>query len=227
MTVLDDSNGMFGDHHTGDELKTDWYNLFTSRFQTFDQPDRVDSRVREWATSKGLTSQDLLAFDARWGVHQGRLVVAYLFPGGIKYRTPTTPATRSTERGTRLDEPRMIRRTDPVGVIVAEGETDAMVLARTYPEWDIACMAGGAKNVSDQLLSALRGYQHVLVGLDRDAAGEGGSRELISALPAPPAGCSRPVTGRTGVTRPSSGPSMPTRWCMWIRRLPRCTRLGR
>ncbi len=162
----------------------DLYDTFHTRFHTI-PPDGqgLDPRIAIWLESKALTAEDLTNFDVRWGMEKGQLVLAYLFPDGIKYRTPTNPAERWMTKGNSWVHPRVVRRTDPIGVIVAEGETDTMQLAKVYTQWDIACVPVGATSISDELIDELKGYQHILVALDDDKAGNEGAKRIINALP--------------------------------------------
>lgn len=119
-------------------------------------------------------------------------VLAFAFPGGLKYREIT-----GKRRWSRLESKFARLKIIPAGaertkhVIVCEGETDAARLTMAY-DADVAVMPTGAKRFTPEFAEQLRPYEIVLVGLDNDEAGEAGSTKIIEALPnsqrfAPPA----------------------------------------
>lgn len=140
--------------------------------------------IRQWLTRKALTVQDLADFGARWCNINGTHTLVYMYIGGEKYRTVDEPAIRWNQTGRKYDHPKMIRR-EPrsQAVIVAEGETDAMQLARAYPKHDICCLPLGAQTISKQTLKELEPYERVLVGLDDDTAGDLGAKIILDAYP--------------------------------------------
>lgn len=178
--MSDDSNGQYGDHHdTEHPTRTALYDTFKSYGEIPDDPPEV---VARWLEEKGLTVADLHAFNVRFTIDKSNFALCYLFPDGIKYRTLNDPPKRWTTPGD-WSHALFVRRTQPAGVIVAEGETDTMQLARHYPAWDIACVPAGAKHISDQLIQSLDTYTTVLVALDDDEAGNIGADRIIEALP--------------------------------------------
>lgn len=135
----------------------------------------------KFCKDKGVSRTDL----ARIGTKitpTGEL--AWLFPGGIKYRK-LTGERRAT--GT-LDRFKIVGAQNPTrGVVVAEGETDAAALARACPDHTIAIMPAGAKAVSDAMLEQLAIYgPYVYVALDADEAGDEGAAKIPGRRMRPP-----------------------------------------
>jgi len=178
-----ESNAEWGDFHTGDPAREHRYTDFKANpaFVEFHEIS-TPLEIRQWLERKGLEVADLRDFGARWANLNDRPVIIYLFPDGRKYRDTEEPPRRWVDPGTWVS-PKMIRRDTPEGVIVAEGETDAMQLARAYPAWDICCLMIGAKAITHEVLAALKPYDRVLVALDNDIAGEEGAKAILHEYP--------------------------------------------
>lgn len=180
------SNGSWGDHH--DSKHPDRAELW-AEFAKYTQvdPAAVPVPLAGFLDERGLTVEDLVAFDTRWTVVDGTVTLVYLFPDAIKFRKLAPPPNNrfsETKFGpVKWRYCRMTRRDNPEGVIVAEGETDAMQLARAYPTWDVACLPNGAKNIPDSIITQLRSYSTVLAALDNDPAGNDGAAIILAALP--------------------------------------------
>lgn len=126
-------------------------------------------------------------------------VLAYGFPGGIKYRN-MEHGQRWTGPGSFFSKLKIIRagaKAAPV-VIIAEGETDAARLTMLY-DVDVAVLPAGAGRFTQEFADQLATYERVLVGTDNDGAGEAGFEKIAAFIRhaerfAPPAGdwCATP-----------------------------------
>lgn len=110
-------------------------------------------------------------------------VIAFAFPGGIKYRDMVT-GSRWSYTGSVWQHLKIIKvgaeRSDKV--VVCEGETDAARLTMLY-DIDVAVLPAGAKNFPPQYADDIESYSQVLVGLDNDQAGEDGSALILERVP--------------------------------------------
>jgi hypothetical protein len=155
-------------------------------------------------------------------------VLAFAFPGGIKYRDVES-GKRWSAAGSEWSKLKVVRagveQSDTV--IVAEGETDGARLTMLYSATSRCCLP--ARRASSPLRRAARGYARVLIGLDNDEAGEEGAAKLAALLPqalrfAPPGSTTgarwtptmarrpaRPAraAGRAGQRRGPHGPGAP------------------
>ena len=112
-------------------------------------------------------------------------VLAYAFPDGIKYRSLITD-----KRWGSAGSPWAVLKIIPASsgepattCIIAEGETDAARLTILFPDFDVAAMPAGAQHWTTAFATSLGAYRRVLVGLDRDAAGELGAAKILASLP--------------------------------------------
>lgn len=110
-------------------------------------------------------------------------VLVFAFPGGLKFRDMTT-GKRWNYFGSEFKHLKIVRAgpSPTEKVIVCEGETDAARLSMLY-DVDVAVLPAGARRFTSEFASDLEGYDHVLVGLDADEAGEAGSNKILEALP--------------------------------------------
>ena len=134
----------------------------------------------KFCRDKGVSIQDLRNIGTKM-TSTGEL--AWLFPGGIKYRK-LTGERRAT--GT-LKQFKLLKVTDAVAWIVAEGETDAAALRRACPNYNIAIMPAGALAVSDDMLAQIADSKiPVLLALDADDAGDAGAAKMPGVRLRPP-----------------------------------------
>ncbi len=111
-------------------------------------------------------------------------VLAFAYPGGIKYRD-IEDGRRWTSAGAEFTRLKIVRcgasRADTV--VVAEGETDAARLTMLYPSVDVAVMPAGAKRFPAGYAAQLLPYARVLVGTDNDEAGDVGAAKVGELVP--------------------------------------------
>lgn len=126
----------------------------------------------EFLERKGVSLAGLLRLGAKLSAPT---VLAFAYPGGIKYRDMVT-GKRWSYVGSEWLALKIIKA--PVEsdvVIVAEGETDSIKLSECYPSCDIAVLPAGAKYFPSHFADQILGYTQVLVGLDNDTAGHHGA----------------------------------------------------
>lgn len=170
------SNGDWGALASHDqELANVW-----DRFERL--PDPGESPILDaLCERKNISIDSLVRVGAKLSDYS---VLAFAFPGGIKYRDMVTDK-RWSYVGSDLGEGLKIVRHGAEAsdtVIVAEGETDGARLTDLYNA-DVAIMPGGAEYFPPSYVEQLAGYDMVLVGLDQDEAGERGARVIIEQLP--------------------------------------------
>ena len=139
-----------------------------SLFPITGQHDVLDAFVAR----KHISIASLVRLGGRLSDHT---VLAFAFPGGVKYRDMLT-GRRWNTAGATFTELKII----PAGakpterVLVCEGETDAARLSELYPV-DVAVMPAGAMAFQASYVEQLRSYRLVLIALDNDAAGDKGA----------------------------------------------------
>jgi hypothetical protein len=166
--------------------ETDFYGLVTDEQQQawdgFDRLPEPGSNLPfdSFLASRNLDRGALLRLGARLSAPA---VLAVAFEGGIKFRNIITGEKFSYFDST-FDHLKIV--TNPDGdhttCIICEGETDAARLTMLY-DCDVALMPAGATNWRPNYTQQVRGYARLLVGLDNDAAGEGGFHKIRAALP--------------------------------------------
>ena len=132
--------------------------------------------------SKHLTHESLVRLGARLADDQ---VLAFAFPGGIKFRDLLT-GRRWSFPGSEFRELKIVpHSTEPTAaVIVAEGETDGAWLS-DHAGCDVAILPAGAdpRPHAASFARQLSSYEIVLLGQDNDKAGDEGARILADLLP--------------------------------------------
>ena len=129
---------------------------------------------------KRITIASLVRLGARLSDAQ---VLAFAFPGGLKFRDFVTDR-RWSYTGSTWDELKIVRaQSESSTAIVVEGETDGARLSEVYPA-DVAILPAGARTFKERYAEQLADYEIVLVGLDNDEAGEIGARQIIEQVPA-------------------------------------------
>lgn len=121
-------------------------------------------------------------------------VLAFAYDKGIKFRNMSEGRMWSYV-GSEWPHMKIVRasETPTEQVIVCEGETDGARLSMGY-DCDVAIMPGGARNFPETMAEQLQEYSQVLMGLDKDAAGEDGCTKIAAShkntvrFPAPAAG---------------------------------------
>lgn len=105
-------------------------------------------------------------------------VLAFAYDQGIKFRDMLT-GRKWSYLGSTWPHMKIVRaapqRTEQV--IVCEGETDGARLAKEYGI-DVAIMPAGAEAFPESMGQQLNDYQHVLLALDKDTAGENGCAKI-------------------------------------------------
>jgi len=167
-----------------DELAQIWDSY--ERLPESGQNDVLDAFV----DTKHLDIGALVRIGARMA---GSTVLAFAFPGGVKYRD-MEDGRRWTSNGAEFTKLKVVRSgAEPSDtVIVAESETDGARLTM-LADCDVAVLPAGAKRFTPAFADQLVGYQRVLVGLDNDEAGEYGAAKIAEHVPqavrfAPPEG---------------------------------------
>lgn len=131
---------------------------------------------------KSITIASLVRMGARLSADT---VLAFAFPGGIKFRNIVTDRRWSYE-GSTWHQMKIIRADrEPTSIcIVAEGETDGAWLSDHYPV-DVAVLPAGAdpRPHTQAYAEQLAGYELVLLAQDQDRAGDEGAGQLIELLP--------------------------------------------
>lgn len=109
--------------------------------------------------------------------------IAFGGPGYIKFRDLVS-GERWVYAGSDWTHLKVIRAgVKPTeAIIVVEGETDAARVTEGY-DLDVAMLPAGAGYFPETYAASIREYQHVLVSLDTDAAGERGATTILDALP--------------------------------------------
>jgi hypothetical protein len=141
---------------------------------------------------KNITIESLIRLGARLS---DTGILAYVFPGGIKYRDMVTDS-RWNYTGSDFKHMKIVPATQgqsPIA-LVSESETDAARLTILFPAFDVAVLPAGAKRWTPGFAEQLAPYDRVLVALDNDEAGDQGAAKIIEALPhaerfRPPEGC--------------------------------------
>ena len=154
----------------------------------------------EFVARKGITIRALHKLGTRLApaAEFDRLLpsdpLAFVYPGGIKYRVMET-GERWARFGSTFDRLKIVRHgiENCITVIVAEGETDAAWLSDHYAV-DVAVLPAGARTIRPEFLQQLGAYARVLVATDDDESGEEGWQKIKAGLPyaerfAPPGGC--------------------------------------
>ncbi len=123
-------------------------------------------------------------------------VLAFAFPGGLKYRDLESDK-RWSYVGSTWTDLKLVPAVRPDGaarsVLVAEGETDAAWLSTNYPGCDVAVLPAGATTWKPRYTEQLSEYERVFVALDADDAGDSGAAAIMDVVPhgtrfRPPAG---------------------------------------
>lgn len=155
-------------------------------------PEPGDNKVLDaFCERKRITIPALLRLGAKLS---GDHVLAFSYDRGIKFRDMLSGKMWSY-LGSEWPHLKIVRAgAEPTDrVIVCEGETDGARLSLGY-DVDVAIMPGGARNFPESMGQQLDSYQQVLMGLDKDAAGEDGCKKIEQyhnntvRFPAPGAG---------------------------------------
>jgi hypothetical protein len=180
-----ESNGEWGDLASHDKALADVWDAATP-LPAPGENDNLDAFV----TAKNITIPALVRIGTRL-TDDTTLVFAY--PGGLKFRNMVT-GRRWSYAGSSWGQLKIVPSQQGTAsrCIVAEGETDGARLTLLYPTCDVAIQGGGAKFVPATFAHDMTRYDHVLIGLDPDEAGELGAEKWSSLLPnatrfAPPA----------------------------------------
>lgn len=155
-------------------------------------PDPGENKALDaLCAAKGITIPALVRLGARLSAPT---VLAFAYPGGIKYRDLVT-GRRWNFYGSSFEELKIVRAgaASAETCIVCEGETDAAWLSERYPDADIAALPAGARRFTPKYAEQLRGYRQVLAALDNDESGEAGAEKILQSVPnsarfAPPEG---------------------------------------
>ncbi len=181
-----ESNGEWGQlAEHDDEMAAQW-DAF-ARLPVAGEHDVLDA----FCASKNIDIHALVRVGTRLASHD---VLAFAYPGGLKYRSMTT-GQRWSYTGALFTELKIVRHAaEPSDtVILVEGETDCARLSMVYAA-DVAALPAGAKRFTQEFADQVKGYEKILIGLDPDAAGEQGSAKILNYLPQamrflPPEGC--------------------------------------
>lgn len=152
----------------------------------------VNDALDAFCAAKHLTIPALVRVGARLA---GPTVLAFAYPGGIKYRNVET-GQRWSYVGSEFVALKIVRSGADAAdtVLIAEGESDAARLSMLYPSCDVAVLPAGARRWTSNFTKQLDGYARVLVALDNDAAGDAGAAKIMEHVGqaqrfAPPEGC--------------------------------------
>jgi AAA domain len=144
--------------------------------------DGVSPSLDAFVERKRITHAALVRLGARMADDH---VIAFAFPGGIKFRDLITDR-RWAYAGSTWRRMKIVRAgVEPThAVIVAEGETDAAWLTEHYSV-DVAVLPAGAdpRPHTQAYAEQLSGYDLVLLGQDDDKAGHDGAEQLGEHLP--------------------------------------------
>lgn len=172
---MGESNGEWGTLASADpDLAEVW--------DTYERlPDAGDHDVLDrFCERKNISIGGLVRLGARLSDAH---VLAFAYPGGIKYRDMVT-GKRWSYTGSTWEKLKIIP--SPTGpsptAIITEGETDGARLTEIY-DADIAILPAGALTFKPEWAEQLTQYELVLVGLDADDAGERGAAAIIEQLP--------------------------------------------
>lgn len=148
------------------------------RYDDIPQPGE-NIPLDNFLTRKHLDHDALVRIGARMAAPN---MLATAFEGGIKYRDVVTDHRRSF-LGSTFNSLKIIPGTnDRSTVILCEGETDAARLTMLY-SCDVGVMPAGARTWRPTYTTQVSDYGRVLVGLDRDEAGEDGWQLIHKEVP--------------------------------------------
>jgi hypothetical protein len=176
MSYMDGSDGHWG------QLGTDPQREAWDNYERIPEPGQ-NPPLDSFLARKGLDDGALIRIGARLSAPH---VLAFAYPGGIKFRDVVTDR-RWAFIGSEFDL--KIIRGGGDGyrpgerVIVVEGETDGARVTMLYPACDVALMPAGAMAWKPSYTEQVRHYRQVLVGLDADEAGDKGAAKVLEAIP--------------------------------------------
>lgn len=129
---------------------------------------------------KNLDIPALMRMGAKLSEHT---VLAFAFPGGIKYRDMITDR-RWNYYGSEFTRLKIVPNSDVPSdvVIICEGETDGARLTMLF-DVDVAVMPAGARYFPQTYADQVAGYARVLIALDKDKAGDDGAEKISALLP--------------------------------------------
>jgi hypothetical protein len=169
------SNGHWGDLAEADATLAAVYDGFTP----IPNPG-VNDALDAFCAAKDISRKALLRLGARLSDY---CVIAYPFPGGLKFRNLET-GQRWASTDAEFKRLKLVRsgakRADTV--IVTESETDACRLIELYPEVDVAILPAGARRFTPAFGGQLEPYGRVLAALDNDEAGNAGAAKIAEAV---------------------------------------------
>jgi hypothetical protein len=173
---MGESNGAWGSLET-DEQREAW--------DTYDTlPLRGENPALDsFCERKNISIADLVRLGARLSAPT---VLAFAFPGGIKYRDVVTDR-RWAYVGSEWHSVKIVPASgNGAGpsdtVIIAEGETDAARLSAHY-HCDVAVLPAGAGGWRPSYRDQLVGYERVYVATDADGAGDRAADRILAELP--------------------------------------------
>lgn len=172
---MGESNSFWG-YLEDDEQRTAWdhYDPLPSKGEN----PHLDSLCER----KHISIGDLVRVGARLSAPT---VLAFAFPGGLKYRDLETDQ-RWAYVGSTFPELKVVPAVHPNGgpptVLVAEGETDGAWLSAHYPGSDVALLPVGALGWKPRYTEQLQEYERVFLALDADAAGDQGAEAIAAEV---------------------------------------------
>jgi 5S rRNA maturation endonuclease (ribonuclease M5) len=144
-------------------------------------PEAGENEVLDaFCAAKHITIPALLRVGAKL---KDASTLAYAYPEGIKYRDMMTGKMWSAF-GSEYPHMKMVRAgTEPTDdCIVVEGETDGARVSDEY-NLDTFILPAGARRWTKNYAAQVLPYKRVIVGTDKDEAGEDGAKKIMSSVP--------------------------------------------
>lgn len=174
---MTDSNGAFAELAGYDDELAEIFD----KYERLPEPGS-NQALDAFCDRKNISINALVRLGTRLAEYD---VLAFPFPGGIKYRDIITDRKWSYG-GSEFRNLKIVpaAREPTDCVIVAEGETDGARLTMLYPEVDVAILPAGAdpRPHASRYADQLRGYQLILQAQDPDRGGDTGSAMLAELL---------------------------------------------
>lgn len=175
---MGDSNGAWGELAKRDDELTELFD----QYERLPDPG-VNPALDSFVARKNIDIPALVRLGARLDDYN---VLAFAFPGGIKFRDMVTDHRWSYAGSEWVGMKRLPPQTasDKDIAIVAEGETDGARLTMLYPEAWVYVLPAGAdpRPHTAAYAKQLSGHALVLMAQDADEAGGAGATELTAAL---------------------------------------------
>lgn len=173
---MGESNGAWGTIDPKDDsLQAEWDEYYQL------PPAGENAILDAFVESKWLTIEDLIRVGTR--IKGDGVTLVHLYPRAIKWRNIITGQRGTSLGGDLMSEMKIVRPSiEASNIIIVEGETDAAMVSRLYPECHVAVLSG-AEHFQPNFVSQLKDYDGIFIGLDNDDAGERGAAKIQELVP--------------------------------------------